>query len=99
MNKQVDTVAAQAATNPQRNNLFVSVKTFNSEGKTIGERIVDMYHYGTRNWLQTHLWWAMHQGHCVEQNIATPEEVEGYLAEAKAALAEKFNNTPEVQAA
>ena len=59
-----DTQVAERAT--QTKNLYVSVKTFDSEGKTIGERIVDMYHYGTAKWLQNHLWWAMHNDHCVE---------------------------------
>jgi hypothetical protein len=72
-------------------NLFISVKTFDAEGKTVGERIVDMYHFGTRNWLQNHHWWAMHNGHCVETNVATADEVTGYLAASKEALAAKFN--------
>lgn len=72
-------------------NLFISVKTFDVEGKTVGERIVDMYHFGTRNWLQNHHWWAMHNGHCVETNVATSDEVTGYLAASKEALAAKFN--------
>lgn len=81
-----------------KNNLFISVKTFDSEGKTIGERIVDMYHFGTRNWLQNHHWWAMHNGHCVETNIADDAEIANYLKNATAALAEKFN-APAVAAA
>lgn len=72
-------------------NLFISVKTFDVEGKTVGERIVDMYHFGTRNWLQNHHWWAMHNGHCVETNVATPTEIENYLSASKVALAAKFN--------
>lgn len=92
--KQVKTIApapAPANTN-QSNNLYISVKTFDVEGRTIGERIVDMYHFGTRNWLQNHHWWAMHNGNCVETNIASPEEIESYLASAKVALAERFNS-------
>ena len=81
----------QAPANSGPSNLFISVKTFDAEGKTVGERIVDMYHFGTRNWLQNHHWWAMHNGHCVETNVATPDEVTGYLAASKEALAAKFN--------
>lgn len=79
------------ATSSGPSNLFISVKTFDVEGKTVGERIVDMYHFGTRNWLQNHHWWAMHNGHCVETNVATTDEVTGYLAASKEALAAKFN--------
>lgn len=79
-------------------NLFISVKTFDVEGKTVGERIVDMYHFGTRNWLQNHHWWAMHNGHCVETNVATSDEVTTYLAASKEALAAKFNTVKAVAA-
>lgn len=93
-------VAMEPAENQQTqaNNLYISVKTFNTEGKTIGERIVDMYHFGTRNWLQNHLWWAMHHGACVETNIATDGEINAYLATAKQALADKFNSDAKVAA-
>jgi hypothetical protein len=84
-------IGAAPATSSGPSNLFISVKTFDVEGKTVGERIVDMYHFGTRNWLQNHHWWAMHNGHCVETNVATPAEVTGYLAASKEALAAKFN--------
>jgi hypothetical protein len=80
-------------------NLFISVKTFDAEGKTVGERIVDHCHYGTRNWLANHLWWATHNGHCTEINIATPEEIAAYLDAGKQALAEKFNAKEPVAAA
>ena len=91
-------VAVPAAVAPadtkSPSNLFISVKTFeNVEGRSIGDRIVDMYHFGTRSWLQNHVWWAMHNGHSVEQNLATPDEIDTYLAAGKAALAEKFNKT------
>lgn len=95
MSKQVNTaVVATAAPSQQSNNLYVTVKTYNSEGKAVGERIVDMYHFGTRNWLQNHHWWAMHNGNCVETNVASSEETENYLANAKIALAAKFNDAP-----
>lgn len=96
MTKQVQktTDEAQApvahSTNDQQRNLYVKVITFNAEGKTIGERIVDMYHYGTRNWLQNHLWWAMHNGHEVEVNTANDEDVQAYVAQATKELAAKF---------
>jgi len=83
--------APEPPTSNGPSNLFISVKTFDVEGKTVGERVVDMYHFGTRNWLQNHHWWAMHNGHCVETNVATPTEIENYLAQSKVALAAKFN--------
>lgn len=72
--------------------LFIKVETFNFEGRIIGTRIVDMYHFGTRGWLASHCWWAMHNGHQIEQKIAEDEEVVEYLAAQKQALADKFNN-------
>ena len=47
--------------------LYVRVDTFNQAGQQIGSRVVDMYHFGTKDWLITHSWWAMHNGHSVEQ--------------------------------
>lgn len=97
MPKQVKNSAAQAETTsntPQ--NLFISVKTFDAEGRTVGERIVDMCHYGTRNWLSNHLWWATHNGHCTEIDLAKPKEIEDYLEAGKLALASKFNATETV---
>lgn len=73
-------------------NLFVKVDTFNTEGREIGTRIVDMYHFGTRNWLQNHHWWAMHNGHTVEARTADQDEIGAYVAAQKLALADKFNN-------
>lgn len=94
MKKQVQSAAADTSTNGNsQRNLYISVKTFDFEGKTVGERIVDMYHFGTRNWLQNHLWWAAHNNNCVETNVATDAEIADYLASGKAALAEKFNHT------
>lgn len=100
MKKQVLNTSAATVTavedsidgNSQRN-LYISVKTFDVEGRTIGERIVDMYHFGTRNWLQNHLWWAMHNTAQVETTRATDDEIGAYMASGKAALAEKFNKT------
>lgn len=95
MTKQVKNIVAAeavaATTNNKPNNLYMSVKTFDQEGKTIGERIVDLFHFGTRGWLQQHIWWAMLNSNCVEVNIATPEETAAYLASGVTALAEKFN--------
>lgn len=83
---------APEATNGNPQNLYISVSSFNAEGRTIGERIVDMHHFGTRKWLQDHLWWATHNGHSVEINVATAEQIDNYLAAGKAALAERFNS-------
>jgi hypothetical protein len=99
MSKQVSKAPVQQVVteqngNPQQNNLFISVKTFDPQGRTVGERVVDMYHFGTRNWLQNHHWWAMHNGNCVETNVASAKEVDEYLASAKVALAAKFNGAP-----
>lgn len=90
MAKQVNT---QAVAQPAANrNLYVSVNTFDGDkGAQIGTRVVDMYHYGTRNWLANHLWWATHNGHKVEVNDASDDEVNAYLDNAKHALADKFN--------
>jgi hypothetical protein len=87
----VQPVATQAPPANQASNLFFSVKTFDPQGKDIGFRVVDLYHFGTRKWLQDHLWWALHHHNLVEINEATPEETDAYLVAAKAALAEKFN--------
>lgn len=99
MSKQVKTAAvaslAMAANStPQANNLYMSVDTFDVAGKTIGDRIVDLYHFGTRKWLQDHTWWAMHNGHTVEINPANNDQIDAYLAAGKLALAEKFNGKP-----
>lgn len=83
--------AANSTETAKPANLFISVKTFDKDGKTIGERIVDQYHFGTRNWMQNHLWWAMHNSAEVEIKLATPEEIDAYVSSARAALAEKFN--------
>lgn len=83
-------VAAQQPSNTPQN-LYVSVKTFDVDGKTVGERIVDMCHYGTRNWLSSHIWWATHHDCCTEIDLAKPGEIEAYLAAGKEALAAKFN--------
>lgn len=98
MTKQVQktNVAAEAplahSSNDQQRNLYVKVLTYNKEGQTIGERIVDMYHYGTRNWLQSHIWWAMHNGHEIEQKCADDDDVAAYVAQAAKELAAKFQH-------
>jgi hypothetical protein len=89
MAKQVDK-AQSAQSNNSTPNLYIFVRTTDLQGTCIGERIVDMYHFGTRNWLQNHQWWAMHNSHCVETTVATPDQVAEYLARAKEALVEKF---------
>jgi hypothetical protein len=52
--------------------LFVTVNTFDAVGAQIGTRTVDMYHYGTRNWLSNHQWWAAHNGHTIT-TVTCPE--------------------------
>ena len=104
MSKQVKSAAeapvAPAAPNQhQARNLYMSVKTFCPEGKSIGFRIVDLFHYGTRNWLQDHLWWAMHNSNCVEVNVATDEEISEYLEASAKALQAKFAKEPAQAAA
>ena len=88
-------------TDQKRTNLFISVVTYdNTTGKPVASRIVDMFHIGTRNWLQSHLWWAMHQGHSVETNVCTEQEIAEYTSKGAQQLAEKFNkNHSEVAAA
>jgi hypothetical protein len=100
MSKQVlktSTVAAEAVVEANQsqkpNNLYVSVKTYDVDGRPAGERVVDMYHFGTDKWLRSHNWWAMHNDHTVETMRATTDEVAAYLAQAKQALADKFNGT------
>lgn len=99
MSKSVKATAAIVASQDQQqsqettkvNNVYIKVITFDPEGKEVGFRLVDMYHYGTRDWLQKHLWWALvHHGYCVETNIAEPKEVDEYLARAEQALQQKY---------
>lgn len=91
-------VAAQTTSTPQ--NLYVFVHTFDAQGKTVGERIVDMCHYGTRDWLSKHLWWATHHGYGTEIDMASQAQIDEYIANGVKALAEKLNSAPaEVAAA
>lgn len=73
--------------------LYASIKTFNAEGKTIGERVVDMHHVGTARWLTNHHWWAMHQPttHTVEVNQASDEEIGAYMFNQELALKAKYS--------
>lgn len=82
--------------NPQTKTLYITINTYEAgaKGKNIGHRVVDLFHYGTRNWLNKHTWWAMHHGYVVEQVVSTPKEIENYVAEQKTLLANKFNNDP-----
>lgn len=73
--------------------LYVKIVTMDMKGKVIGERIVDMYHYGTRKWLHDHMWWAMHNDHLVEAQQASVTDVDTYLLAQRQKLAEKFNGT------
>lgn len=97
MSKKVEkTVSAVelAPANADNKNLYVQVTTYATDGKVVGTRIVDMYHFGTRNWLHNHCWWAMHNGHSVNTEIAHPDDVTAYLAEGAKRLADKFNSKP-----
>lgn len=79
--------------------LFLRVDTFDKDGRTIGTRIVDLYHFGTRNWMANHMWWAAHNGHTIETNVANDDEVNAYVEKQKAALAERFQSEKAHQAA
>ena len=81
-------VAPNVAAAPKT--LYVTISTYGQDGKQIGSRVVDMYHYGTRNWLSNHLWWATHNSCAVETVVASDSEVKEYLTAATSALAEKF---------
>ena len=82
----------QVETPPQaEKTLFVKVETYDKKGEKMGSRIVDMYHFGTRNWLQNHIWWAMHNEAGITQSVCSTAEVEAYMTEAKAKLAAQFN--------
>jgi len=95
MSKQVDKAADQqpaTSNSHSSSNLYFVVRTFDAiTGHPMGERIVDLYHYGTNNWLAKHNWWAMHNGHSIELQPASPDEVSSYLAEAALTLAAKYN--------
>ena len=104
MTKQVKEVVAPVPSEPEASasndpqNLYISVKTFDIYGHTIGERVVDMCHFGTANWLyKKHLWWAMCRGFQVEVNPATDDEIDSYIIAGKAALARKFNGGDEIE--
>lgn len=84
-------LGVHAAQNTQTTNLYVSVNTYGPDGKQVGTRVVDMYHYGTRTWLQNHLWWAMHHGHSVDTQVANEAEVGDYIKAQELALMDKFS--------
>lgn len=80
-------------------NLYMTINTLDVKGKPVGYRIVDLYHYGTRNWLMNHQWWAMHQGHLVEVQPATEGEINEYLAKKAQELQDKFADAPALEVA
>lgn len=92
MAKKVEQVTTVEVTEPSKaKDLYVSVTTFKGDtGKPEFTRVVNLYHFGTRQWLQNHQWWAIHNGYSVNVAIATPDEVATYLDTAKANLAAKF---------
>lgn len=97
MSKKVE---EQAAPVGRLTNLYMTINTVDVNGKPVGYRIVDLYHYGTRNWLMNHQWWAMHQGHLVEVQPASAEEINSYLAQKAKELQDKFADAePELVAA
>lgn len=61
--------------------LYVVVNTYGQDDSQLGSRVVDMYHYGTRNWLINHTWWAMHNGHRVVQALANDEQVVEFITQ------------------
>jgi hypothetical protein len=85
-----DANPAQNQSQTQTKSLYVTVCTFDKGGKTIGTRVVDMYHYGTRNWMQNHLWWAMHNSCVIETQVSTEDEVAEYVKVGSQALQEAF---------
>lgn len=87
----VSTTEQNSPQEQRTRNLFVKVDTFNVEGRTIGTRIVDLFHFGTAAWFQKHMWWAMHNQCTVESKTAETEEIEAYIVAQKAALAERYN--------
>jgi hypothetical protein len=70
-------------------NLYMSVKTVDAQGKSIGERLVDLYHYNTATWMRNHMWWARHHEYTVSVTPATADE---FLAFSKNSLAAKYND-------
>lgn len=75
----------------QNKTLFIKVDTYDMKGQLIGNRIVDIYHFGTKNWMSGHNWWAMHNGHTVEVTPASQLEIDNHMAAQLNALADKFN--------
>lgn len=99
MSKKVEAVAPEVTTKGGPDNLYMTINTINEAGKSVGFRIVDLKHYGTRNWLANHTWWAMHQGHLLEIQTATQVEVDEYLAQKAKELQDKFADEPTAVAA
>lgn len=96
MTKQVQKDAAQRASNNSTSqNLYFGVQSFDKEGHDIGFRIVDLYHFGTRKWMEKHTWWALHNGHTLEIIPTTPDQVTAHVAKLAAELVEKYSHTPE----
>lgn len=95
--KQVKVAVSQApvatTNSTPPDNIFISVLTFDKEGRPVGERLVDMCHHGTEFWLyRKHLWWAMQHGYEVEIKPASAKEVDDYLIAGRQSLADRFNS-------
>lgn len=76
----------------QTQNLYYVVETYDTDGKQLdpGKRIVDLYHYGTRNWYHNHTWWALHHACTLDVRPADDNEVAEYVREQEIKLMEKF---------
>jgi len=84
------TATTTTADNERGKHLYMTISTIDMNGKQVGFRLVDLYHYGTQAWLAKHHWWAMHEGHLVETCRATQIEVEEFLALEAKKLQDKF---------
>lgn len=81
----------EATTPQQHRTLFIVVDTFDKVSNAkIGTRIVDLHHYGTKEWMFKHQWWALQRGHKVEIRTASVEETAEYTLNGAQALADKF---------
>lgn len=78
----------------QRRSVYMTVKSYDTDNKSIGFRVVDLNHFGTSRWLQKHTWWAIFNHVTVEMSEASPEEVGAYLFEQEKALQAKYSKEP-----
>lgn len=77
--------------------LYATICTYDQSGKQIGpHKVVDMYHFGTRDWVGKHLFWATHNNCIVEVQVSTEDEIEDYIASGVQKLAQKHNSSDKV---